>query len=300
MRMVLAVLCTALLAGCGSERPLAERLGQPTTIRVSGVPFHPQDGFGCGTASLAMMLEWSGLHVGPKDLEGQLAAGRDDPRTGMIDTARRWGRLSYAVKGSDAMMAELAAGHPVLILENLGLRNEPMWNCPVAIGYDRERGDVLMHSGVDPAKRTPVRLLRRLWSETDEWGLVVLPPGDLPAMAERDAYLEATAGLEQAGRHWEAVMAYDAALSRWPADAGVLMGLGSSLYQLGDPQGAADAYQAASALAPDPGPALDKLAQVLAGLGRRDEAVAAATKAVALGGPMKASYEKTLKDVTKK
>lgn len=299
MRMlVVAALSAALLSGCSFDRPLvSDEPGRPVTVRVSGVPFHGQDGFRCGPAAMAMMLGWSGATVTPAELEGRFYGQPGDPAAVLVDAALGFGRLPYPIRGTDALMRELAAGHPVLILQNLGVASEPMWNCSVAIGFDRAARELTLHAGDQPSKRMGMRLFERLWADTDEWGLVVLRAGELPATAAKDTYLAAAKALEKAGRHWEAVMAFDAALSKWSTDPGALTGLASSLYLLGDPQGAADAYRAAASIAPDPGPALNALAHVLAEMGRRDEAVSAARQAVATGGPRKAGYEQTLKDV---
>ncbi|MEW5728933.1 MAG: PA2778 family cysteine peptidase [Pseudomonadota bacterium] len=299
MRAITAFICTALVAGCAMEPPppVATGSGLPTTARVAGVPFHPQTGFRCGPAAMAQVMATAGVPVPPEGMADLFARPADDPRPLLTDVAHRYGRLAYPVVGVEAMMGELAAGHPVLILQNLGVRSQPMWHCIVAVGYDRVRGEVLVNSGGEEGKAMSVRLFERLWSDSGQWGLLVLKPGDLPATADHRSYLQAARALEESGRHWEAVLAYDGALARWPAEAEALMGLGSSLHLLGDPQGAADAYRAAAALADDPAPALDRLALVLAELGRRDEAVAAAREAVALGGPRKASHERTLKDV---
>lgn len=304
MRLIWAMACTVALAGCAWEGPMPINAAnapsgddRPMVVRVNGVPFHPQQGFRCGPAAMAMAIGWSGINVEPAQLEGRFLDPLPDPRAALGDVAWDHGRLAYPVVGMDRMMSELAAGHPVIVLQNLGVAREPLWNCTIAIGYDRNSDEVILHSGGQPAKRMSMRLLERLWAETGEWGMVVIRPGDMPATAERAPYLAAARGLEQSGRHWEAVLAYDAALARWPADGTALMGLGSSLYLLGDQEGAADAYQAAAAVAEDPAPALDAMAHVLAEMGRRDEAAAAAAQAVAAGGPHRASHERTLKSL---
>jgi Flp pilus assembly protein TadD len=156
----------------------------------------------------------------------------------------------------------LDAGHPVLVVENLGVAGKPLWNCVVAIGYDRAAQQILVNNGTDAGKRVGLRLFERLWSDSDQWGLVVLNPGDLPAVAAQPTYLAAAKGLEKAGRAWEAVLTYDAALAKWPNDGDVMMGLASSLQSLGDARGAAEAYRAAATLLRDPRPALEALAGV--------------------------------------
>jgi tetratricopeptide (TPR) repeat protein len=238
--------------------------GDGGKVRVAGVPFHPQEGFQCGPAPMAMVLNWSGLEVKPAALEAQPFSTRADPRRTLADAASHYGRLAYPIAGTSAMMTELAAGHPVLVVQNLGVESRPLWNCVVAIGYDRTQEEVVVHSGEHAGKRMSLRLFERLWSDSGNWGLVVLKPGDLPAAARQPDYLKAAYNLRRAGRYWEAVQAYDAALAAWPTDAEALMGLGASLYLLGDIHGATDAYRTALLTAPDPLPAQAALEQIAA------------------------------------
>lgn len=266
MRGLLAALCAGVLAGCAGDWPSLAGLGGETgRVRVADVPFFPQDSFSCGPAAMAMVLNWSGLDVRPAALEGARAPSAD-PRKALTDSANRYGRLAYPVSGTAAMLTELAAGHPVLVLQNLGVESQPLWNCVVAIGFDRPQGQVLVHAGDQAGKRMSLRLFERLWSDADQWGLVVLKPGDLPAAAQLPDYVKSAYALERAGRYWEAVLAYDAALATWPADADSLMGLGSSLYLLGDVLGAADAYRDATRAADDPSAARAALEQIAAEL----------------------------------
>lgn len=256
MRAIWSMLCAGMfVAGC-AQTPQSE------ISRVANVPFYPQTGFRCGPEPLAAMLGWTGMAITPAALEPAFAVRGTDPRTTMTETARRYGRLAYPIAGFAALTAELEAGHPVLVVENLGVTGKPLWNCVVAIGYDPTAQQVLVNSGTDTGKRIGLRLFERLWSDSDQWGLVVLNPGDLPAAAAQSNYLAAAKGLEKAGRAWEAVLTYDAALTKWPNDGEVMMGLASSLQSLGDAKGAAEAYQAAATLLRDPRPALEALARV--------------------------------------
>jgi len=262
MRVLKALLCVGLLAGCAArESVFAGEGAQPARVRVAGVPFFPQEGFKCGPSAMAMVLSWSGLDIKPMALERHFFSIKD-PRKSLSDAANRYGRLAYPISGTEALMTELASGHPVVIIQNLGVERDPIWNCSVAIGYDRTKGQVLLHGGDQAGKRVSLRLFERLWADAEQWGLVVLKPGELPAAARQPEYVKAAYNLEKAGRYWEAVLAYDAALAHWPNDTDTLMGLGSSLYSLGDPRGAAEAYRAAAKVAGDPTPAEAALAQI--------------------------------------
>lgn len=264
MRRVLMVLCAGLVAGCSGNWPsLIGTSDNVDHVRVAGVPFFPQEGFRCGAASMAMVLNWSGLEIKPASLDAKVVATAD-PRRTLAESASHYGRLAYPVTGTAAMLSELAAGHPVLVVQNLGVESQPLWNCVVAVGYDRPQEQVLLHSGDQAGKRVSLRLFERLWADSGQWGLVVLKPGELPAAARQQDYIKAAYNLRRAGRYWEAVQAYDAALATWPADTDTLMGLGASLHLLGDKHGAADAYRTALLWAEDPAPVRAALEQIAA------------------------------------
>jgi tetratricopeptide (TPR) repeat protein len=72
------------------------------------------------------------------------------------------------------------------------------------------------------------------------------------------------------------------------------------LYALGNLPGAEDAFRKAAIHHPQAAEAYNNLAQVLLEQGRTQEALAAAQKAVAIGGPMSGVYESTLKEIKSK
>lgn len=296
MRVLHSLLCLGLLGGCSPWS--AETPAQPTLTRVAGVPFYPQEGFRCGPAAMAMVLDWSGLFIKPAALEAHFFSLKD-PRKTLSETANHYGRLAYPITGTNAMLTELAAGHPVVVVQNLGVDSTPVWNCAVAVGFDKAQNQILVHAGDQAAKRMSMRLFERLWTDSDNWGLVVLRPGELPAAAGQHDYVKAAYNLERAGRYWEAVLAYDAGLALWPNDPDTLMGLGSSLYLLGDPRGAAEAYRAASLVAPDPSAASAALAQIAAELPQRGDTMTAADTPLPPPLPRPTKAGQRLKETTR-
>jgi tetratricopeptide (TPR) repeat protein len=266
---------------------------------VVGVPFHPQEAHLCGPAALATALGWSGVAVEPDALvdlvyvparEGALASG-------LVAAARAHGRVPFPVDRLEDLLAEVAAGHPVLVLQNLGLAWYPAWHYAVAVGYDLAAAEVVLRSGRLERRRTPLGTFERTWARGDFFALAVLPPDELPARATDARWLEAASGLERAGRIAEAEIAYLSALERWPESGAAWLALGNARHALGDADGAESAFRAATRLARDPGPAWNNLAQVLAERGRRPEALDAARRAVELGGVHAETYWQTLREI---
>ncbi len=220
---------------------------------MTGVPLIEQADFHCGPAALAMALQWSGQDV-TQDQIARLAfvpGAKGTFQEDMIGAARRRGALSVRLNGFDDLTAEIAAGHPVIVFQNLGESFAPIWHYAVVTAYDLERGTVTLHSG--QLSRTTMTLAKfeRTWAGGEGWAFVALSPIDLPATASERDVLDAAAGLERAERPGAAAMAYRAGAARWPENWLWQFGLGNALYATGDLEGAEQAWRRAIAL--DPG-----------------------------------------------
>jgi tetratricopeptide (TPR) repeat protein len=291
-----------LLCGCagwqrGDWPPGLE--GLPPQHEIAGVPFFPQDEYQCGPAALAMLLAWSGQDVKPADLTEKVytASLEGSLQPAMIAGARRSARLAYVISGTEALIREIAAGHPVIVLQNLGLSWLPVWHYAVTVGYDTPRDEVLLHSGLSARQRLSMQVFQNTWARAEDWGLLVLKPDQLPATATEDKFVEAVVGLEKAKQPAAAAQGYRAALNRWPRSLAAMMGLGNSYYALGDLKRSEAAFRQAAESHPREGVAFNNLAHVLLEQGRREDALAAAQRAVALGGPHQSLFLKTLEEI---
>jgi len=296
------VLMALVLSGCaGLQRGDWPQglTGIPAQHEIASVPFFAQEEYQCGPAALAMVLAWSGLAVEPAELTEKVytASLKGSLQPAMIAGARRSGRLAYVISGTESLIREIAAGHPVIVLQNLGLSWIPVWHYAVAIGYDTPADELILHSGTAARKRTPLRLFENTWARAEDWGLLVLNPGELPATAVEGKFVEAVLGLEKAKQPAAAVDGYRAALNRWPHNLAAVMGLGNSYYALGDLKNSEAAFRRAVALHPGSGAAWNNLADVLLRQGQKSEALDAARKAIALGGPGEESFQKTLEEI---
>jgi tetratricopeptide (TPR) repeat protein len=273
--------------------------GVPLQSAVGSVPFFPQDEYQCGPAALAMVLAWSGLTVEPAELTAKVytASLKGSLQPAMIAGARRSGRLAYVISGTESLIREIAAGHPVIVLQNLGLSWVPVWHYAVAVGYDTPQDEVLLHSGLDARKPLSMPVFQKTWARAQDWGLLVLKPGELPATAEEGQSVEAVIGLEKAKQPAAAVDGYRAVLSRWPGNLAAMMGLGNSYYALGDLKNSEAAFRKATEAHPREGAAFNNLAHVLLAEGRREDALIAAQRAVALGGAHQGLFRKTLEEI---
>ncbi len=271
----------------------------PTQFELNSVPFYPQEKYQCGPASLAMALGWSGLQIAPEALTPQVFTPslKGSLQPAMVAAARRQGRVAYEIAGANALLKEIAAGHPVIVLQNLGLSWIPLWHYAVVIGYDLDAEVLILHSGVTNQKITPLRTFDNTWSRSKYWGLVVLPPDRLPATAEENSYVKALVGLEKSHQWAAAIVGYQAALDRWPLSFPAHIGLSNGYYALGDLKSAEEVLQNSIKRFPEQGVAFNNLAQVLWEQGKKQEALKAAHHAVTLGGPLVDEFQKTLDQI---
>ncbi|MDD2899133.1 MAG: PA2778 family cysteine peptidase [Desulfuromonadaceae bacterium] len=292
------------LSGCSflSVGPLLQTPGGPAKAMVENVPFFAQEELQCGPAALAMALNWSGVAVQPADLSPEVftPALKGSLQSALIGATRRHNRVAYTITGSEAILNEVSAGNPVIVLVNLGLSWYPKWHYAVVIGFDRERDEIILHSGLTANEHLSSRVFLNVWQRSEYWGLLVLPPDRLPAGVREDGWIEAVAGLETAGRWQAAAAGYSAALKRWPGSFAAWMGLGNSRYSLHDLTGSAESFHQATLLQPDNGMSFNNLAHVLNEQGKQKEAEIAAQRAVDLGGPLLDSFRRTLEEIKNK
>lgn len=288
------------LSGCSLySGVMPPALNGEAVTKVENVPFYAQDEYECGPAAMAMVLTYNGLDLTPDDLVDEVYTPerKGSLQPDMITAARRHGFVGYEIKGPDALSAELAAGRPVIVLQNLGLSWYPVWHYAVVLGLDHTTDEVILHSGETANKRTPYRVFENTWGSSDFWGLLVVPPATLPATAEELPWLTSVVGLERV-KDWEgAAQGYEVATRRWPDSHDAWIGLGNTRYALGDKPGAAAAFQRATEAKPDSGIAFNNLAVLLNELGRHDEALKAAKTAVSIGGPLIETFKATLKEI---
>jgi tetratricopeptide (TPR) repeat protein len=290
------------LAGCATPdvTGLRERAAAlPQRAEVAGVPFHPQQEQYCGPAALATVLGWSGLPARQDAIASEVFTPAREGTLGhdLVGAARRHGRLAVEVADLPSLLGELAVGHPVLVLQNLGLEWYPQWHFAVAVGYDLGTNELALRSGEERRRVVSLDTFARTWARAGRWALVVLPPERLPASGDQTGVLSAAAGLERGGRFAEAAIAYDAILRRWPDSLGALIGRGNARYAADDLEGAEAAYRAALDRHPRAAAAWNNLADVLAARGARAEALIAARRAVDLGGAHAEVYRRTLEQI---
>jgi tetratricopeptide (TPR) repeat protein len=242
----------------------------------------------------------AGAQVTPEELAPKvyLPQRRGSLQAEMLAAPRRHGLVSMRVAPSlNAVLEEVGAGNPVIVLQNLALDWHPMWHYAVVVGYDLEAGNVILRSGRERRQVLPLTTFERTWARSGHWAMLAMPPHRLPQTVAEDAYLQAVIALEKSGFAAQARSAYEGAVAAWPQNLGAWMGAGNSAYVLGDYPAAEQAFRRAAELHPGSDAAFNNLAQALAAQGRLSAAESAARRALELQGPHGMVAAQTLKDI---
>lgn len=246
-----------------------------------------------------MAMRWAGRDVSIDQVASQVyTPGRNGSLpVDMTSAARRNGFMAVPISGLRALLDEVAAGHPVIVFENLGFSFLPQWHYAVVHGYDLRSRDVILHSGHEADRRWDMKRFENAWRGGDYWGLVILNPGDLSVAADELTHAGAAAALEDLGKTIEAESSYRAILERWPDSLSAHLGLANVFYSRGDSLGAVWILRDAVRLHPTSAMAWHNLAFAERAVSVPDARVSA-TKALALAPvEQRDQYRENLKDV---
>lgn len=279
----LTIICAA---GCSAQKTRHFET-TASAAEVADTPFYPQERFQCGPAALLTVLEYSGADASLDDLvEAVYVPGREGSfQQELLAATRAAGRIPYLVDGNlDAIASQLDSGRPVLVLQNLGVSWLPRWHYAVVYRADPVNDSVSLRSGTDRERRTRAGTFMQTWDRADNWGFVVLEPGELPADPDRDRYFRAVAGLEETGHATEALVAWLAAVDQWPDSPIPMFGAGNAELALENYASAERRYRQLLARWPTQTIARNNLAIALARQGRTEAAVAVIEDALARPG----------------
>jgi len=176
-KLFLLLLLLSVLPGC--RRNSVEVItcpGQSLSVRELDVKPLYRTAFGCGPASVAMVLQYHGFNVSKeeataalysKTLEGTLI-------TDMRVFASRYVKPSRVTSSSMCEIVDsLSRGNPVILFLDLG---EGMISNPhyiVAVGYDMRQQLLVYHNGYSKFTRAPFNVLKEPWRKTGNLALFI-------------------------------------------------------------------------------------------------------------------------------
>lgn len=291
LRIVVSVALATILAGCASrpQWPESDTLNIASEVEqrlvLDDVPFYAQERYQCGPASLAMMLNSQGLHTNPEVLKElvYLPERQGSLQVELVAAARAHGLLVYPLDGSlKSLLEEVAAGNPVMVMQNLRFGWWPQWHFAVVMGFDADKRNIILHTDTRRRHEETLEVFMATWSRAENWGAVMLPPDRLPATAEPLRYLMSANDLETTGRTLAATTAYRTAEQTWPDQPAAIMGQGNIAWELGKPKLATSHYQRLTRKFPGVAAGWNNLAHSLAAQGCATAAETAASCAAAI------------------
>lgn len=291
------------LAGCAALPPA---FVDAPDRELDSVPFFPQTAFDCGPAALATILVHAGAATTPEELlptvyveglQGSLQAE-------LLAATRRRGLIPYPIAPTpDALLAEVEAGRPVLVMQNLGLPRVPVWHYAVVVGFDAGRDRLVLRSGEQRRRlETPRRFLRS-WERADRWGFVAVAAHDVPASATPARYVRALVDGANALVPEVLDEAYAAALQAWPDDSLTVFAAANHAQARQRWAEAVGLYRRVLDAAPDDAAARNNLAYALHEAGCADEALEEARAALARSRPedrFRGAIEDTVADLERR
>ncbi len=131
---------------------------------------------------------------------------------------RQLGMLAYVQpRATMAQLLSLVAEDiPLIVLQNNSIAWLPQWHYAVVIGYDLDKEEVILHSGVTPNHRLNFATFERTWQRGNYWLLAMLPPGNSSAQLEPFLYTKASQDLLSTGQAAAGLSALNTATQQWP------------------------------------------------------------------------------------
>jgi len=269
-------------------------------VLLQQIPFYPQEDYQCGPAALATVLGASGVMIAPEQLVDAVFI----PELGgslqieMMATARSHQRLVYQIKPQlNALLTQVNAGNPVLVLQNLGLSWMPQWHYAVVTGFNMEQEILFLNSGTIEGYQLKLSTFEKTWKRAENWGFILLQPGQVPEQADEYRYFESAATFENTADAAAANLVYKAGLQRWPDSRLIGAALGSSLYRSGNLDDAIALLENLLSIHPDFADGHNNLAFLLLQRGDHESARQHAELAITLGGNQNHIYQQTLQQI---
>lgn len=293
--------CTLLLVDQAKQYDKSQKFAVPTSQQARlNVPFVEQKENYCGPAALAMVAAYHGNRVQQQDIADLtfLPGKQGSLQVSMVSATRQLGMVPYVLSPSiNQLILEVQSGHPVIILQNKGVRFYPRWHYAVVVGYDTDAKTFLLHSGPDAYLKISMDKLQRTHDLAERWTLIPLPNGQLPTTASAADVLQAASDLEALRQLPAAQATYQAGVQKWPQDFALQLGLANTLMQLKQPFNASRAYRNALQINRHSAEALNNYAYCAHALGCERTAIDAARCAISLNKADNPAIRSTLSEL---
>ncbi|MGC5702063.1 PA2778 family cysteine peptidase [Pseudomonas sp. NFXW11] len=207
--VLLAATCVLGLVGCaGNVQPEIQRL--PERVELNSVPFFRGELYQSGPGALASMLSQQGITITPGLLDKplHLPGAEAQLQQNMQKLAREYGMLVYPLDDHlPALLAQVAAGYPVLVrfTEGSAFWAEPRY--AVLAGYNRDKRTVLLRGAKSRRQLMSFSEFESSWTNAGNFAVLIQAPNQLPAKVDHQRWLKAANELAQAGQEQAAAQA---------------------------------------------------------------------------------------------
>lgn len=247
----------------------------PTRTELRATPFFPQLEYQCGPAALATVLVDSGIDIRPDALVPQVyLSGREGSlAVELIAASRRYDRVAWKIAPQmRALLAQIAAGQPVLVLQNRAFAFAPLWHYAVVVGFDLERQEIVLRSGETEREIMTFDVFERTWLRADGWAVIIGRPDVVPDFVTLPQAMNQALAFERARQSASAKTLYQAIVVRWPDHDPARFGLANMLYATGQGAAAEPLWRQLTNAPQSSLPVFYNLAQYLIEIGQFDEA----------------------------
>ena len=141
---------------------------------IQNVPFHPQEEFQCGPASLAGVLNHWNINVSPEEIASEIysKSAKGTLNIDMVLYAEKTGLKARQYRGSmEDIKNKIDSGYPLIVLVDEGVLVYQRNHFMVVVGYGEE--GILANSGREQHKFIPFKEFLRSWERTKFWTLLI-------------------------------------------------------------------------------------------------------------------------------
>ncbi|NIO05807.1 MAG: peptidase C39 family protein [Proteobacteria bacterium] len=166
-------LILAFLFSCAA--PPKVKPSQPLQI-IENVPFHPQQRYQCGPASLAGVLNYWDVDISPEAIAGEIfsKSARGTLNADMMFFAERKNLKARHYRGNlEDVRMKIDSGYPLIVLVDDGFWIYQKNHFMVVVGYNAD--GVIANSRKTRLKYIPNKGFLRSWERTKFWTLLVTP-----------------------------------------------------------------------------------------------------------------------------
>jgi predicted double-glycine peptidase len=145
-------------------------------VMINNVPFHPQEDYQCGPASIAGVMNYWHVKVTPEDIAKDIysTSARGTLTIDMALYAQKKGLFSLHYRGTwEDLKAKIQEGYPLIVLVDYGFSVYQANHFMVVVGYNDE--GVVVNSGKTEKMFMDKERFLRAWEKANFWTLWIKP-----------------------------------------------------------------------------------------------------------------------------